>query len=378
MTKNFTLTTTADNIALISIDSQQDAANALNLQLLPELEEIIHKINEDQTTKGVIFYSKKPNIFIAGADINMIESCKSVEEATNIAATGQAIFEKIANINKITLAAINGACLGGGLEFALACDYRICTLQPKTILGLPEVKLGLIPGSGGTKRLPQTIGLINSLEYMLTGKNIRPNKAKKIGLVDEVVNKYDYINSAIKLLEQKKFKRNKNIYKRIRNQIESNVIVKNIIQKQTLKTIARKTKDNYPAPYKILKSALMFNKANHCKIESMLFGELVFTNESKALRSLFLETNKIKQKHLTKYDNNQKIDSINIFGAGLMGTGIATATILNTNYKVFINEKNQNAINNSINFINKQIYNKYQAKHINKIDLYKKKIIYSC
>src|SRR5208283_5179015 len=127
--------------------------------------------------------------FVAGADVRWLGSLRTKEDGGRASQEGQAGFERLARCAKPVVAAINGACLGGGLEWALACSYRLCTDSPKTQLGLPEVQLGLLPGAGGTQRLPRLIGIAQALDLILTGKSVRPNKARKLGLVDEVVPK---------------------------------------------------------------------------------------------------------------------------------------------------------------------------------------------
>jgi 3-hydroxyacyl-CoA dehydrogenase/enoyl-CoA hydratase/3-hydroxybutyryl-CoA epimerase len=137
--------------------------------------------------KGLIIQSGKPDNFIAGADISMITGCQNETDAKDLAEKGQQLFQRIENLPFTTVAAIHGPCLGGGLELALACDYRVCSDDNKTKLGLPEVQLGLLPGSGGTQRLPRLIGLLPSLDIILTGKQLRPKKALKLGVVNASV-----------------------------------------------------------------------------------------------------------------------------------------------------------------------------------------------
>lgn len=127
----------------------------------------------------MIIHSLKPDNFVAGADVRMLEACTTASEAEDLARQGQDLFQQLSDLPYPVVAAIHGPCLGGGLELALACDYRVCTDSDKTRLGLPEVQLGLLPGSGGTQRLPRLIGLLPSLDLILTGKQLRAKKAKK-------------------------------------------------------------------------------------------------------------------------------------------------------------------------------------------------------
>ena len=136
---------------------------------------------------NLIISSNKKDNFIAGANINEIKQLSNKEEIMQKVARGQNIMNKIANLKIPTIALINGSALGGGMELALACKYRLATNNSKVIMGLPEVNLGILPGFGGTQRLPLLIGLINSLNLMLTGKLINAQKATDIGLIDGII-----------------------------------------------------------------------------------------------------------------------------------------------------------------------------------------------
>ena len=145
------------------------------------------QILPNKDVKAIVFISSKPDNFIAGADIDMIKSFEDKSKLKEVTLQGHKLFNEMKKTKIPFVAAINGAALGGGLEWAMYCDYRIATTNPKTVLGLPEVKLGLLPGMGGTYHLPKLIGYKDSLDIILTGKNVRPDKAKKLGLVDLVV-----------------------------------------------------------------------------------------------------------------------------------------------------------------------------------------------
>ena len=142
-----------------------------------------------------------PGCFLAGADINLINTLNEESEAADGAAKGQLIFNIIDDLNIPTLAVVDGVCLGGGLELALSCDQIICSDSKKTILGLPEVKLGILPGFGGTYRLPKKVGLPTAIDLILAGKNCNSRKAKKIGLVSEVYPSEKLLKMSLKHLK---------------------------------------------------------------------------------------------------------------------------------------------------------------------------------
>ncbi len=187
MTSAFTLNVRLDHIAVVTIDVPGEKMNTLKAEFAAQVRAILKEIRENKEIRGVVFISAKADNFIAGADINMIDHCNTAMEAETLARQGQQLMAEIHALPVPVIAAIHGACLGGGLELALACHGRICTDDPKTILGLPEVQLGLLPGSGGTQRLPRLVGLSTALDMILTGKQLRPGQALKSGLVDEIV-----------------------------------------------------------------------------------------------------------------------------------------------------------------------------------------------
>lgn len=159
----------------------------MNKEVSAEFESVLRELETNTSVNSAVLISGKPGVFVAGADIGMLSNCKTAQEATTISHNGQIMFDKMASSKKPIVAAINGVCLGGGLELALACHYRIATKDKKTTLGFPEVMLGLLPGSGGTTRLPQLTSVLTALDLALTGKTLKADKAKKLGLVDLLV-----------------------------------------------------------------------------------------------------------------------------------------------------------------------------------------------
>jgi len=181
---------TSDNIAIIRFDNPAKKVNTISFALQTEFEAVWDaEIHSNDSVKAVVFASGKPNGFIAGADIFDIQSKENKEDIIPFieSATNFFVHRMKSGRDLPLVCAIHGPALGGGLEWALWCDYRICTDSPKTKLGLPEVKLGLLPGLGGTQNLHKLVGLQKAMDMMLTGKDIRPDRAKKMGLVDLVV-----------------------------------------------------------------------------------------------------------------------------------------------------------------------------------------------
>jgi enoyl-CoA hydratase/long-chain 3-hydroxyacyl-CoA dehydrogenase len=185
-----------DGVGVVKFDSPDSKVNTLSEAVMNEFKEILQEVEKDNSIKSVVLISGKPDCFIAGADIGMLQSCKSAAEVENISQEGQNMLKYVAEFPKPVVGAIMGSCLGGGMEVALATHYRIAVKDSKTQLGVPEVLLGLLPGAGGTQRLPKTVSLTNAFDMMLTGRNIRPDKAKKMGLVDAVVDSWAWVEES--------------------------------------------------------------------------------------------------------------------------------------------------------------------------------------
>ncbi len=333
-----------NNIALIRINGPEKM-NVLNQNMFNEAKEIFDKhIFDNKELKSIVFISSKKDNFIAGADIEMLKKVKTRDEILNITKQGNDFFSKVKDLNIPLIAAIDGSCMGGGLEWALYCDYRIATNSPKTVFSLPEVKLGLMPGMGGTYNLPKLIGLPNSLDMILSGKNIRHDKAKKMGLIHEVVQPYELEQEA--LIRAFKLGNNKlKIRKRKKTPVDKLAeysLVRNYIFSEAKKKVDKMTKGNMPAPYKIL-DTLKFNynkdKKFYLDQESKSFADLIETQESKALIGLFTGSSEVKKHQFGKPNN---ISNVKILGAGLMGSGIAEVT--SNKYPVFLKDNTQEGI----------------------------------
>jgi 3-hydroxyacyl-CoA dehydrogenase / enoyl-CoA hydratase / 3-hydroxybutyryl-CoA epimerase len=317
-----------NGIVVIWIDQPYSKVNVLNQSLIPEFEKLLKQFNERSDIEGLIIASGKENSFVAGADITMLNSVKTQEGGVDISSMGQKAMNDLASLGVPTVAAIHGDCLGGGLELALACRGRVASNSPKTKLALPEVMLGLLPGAGGTRRLPRLIGLTAALDMLLTGRNIRAEKAYKMGLVDDLVPVSQLISSAKKLvLALKKGKKAKGKAKPFSQKLQSFVLEqtpfgRKIVFSKAQKMIMSKTHGMYPAPLKIIDVL----KADSDEAESRGFGALLVTSESIGLRHLFhcITTLKKEDGPGTADLESTSVQHVGMLGAGLMGGGIAT------------------------------------------------------
>ncbi len=312
-----------DGIAKLSFDLKKEKINKLSFNVLEELNSLLNKIKNDTSIKILILESKKRDIFVAGADIKEIKAFKVEQEVYTNIKKGNKIFNKLENLPFPSVAYINGACMGGGLELALACTYRIATTNPKTKLAFPEIKLGFFPGLGGTQRAPKVIGLINSLDLILSGKVIDAKKALKIGLVDEIFDdgqkesKLDSFIEKVLTNSVKSAKQNS-----IKTFFENFYFTREFIYYKTLKSIEKKVNRDFNAPYmalEVIKQSFGKTFELGIEIETRAFSKLAITKESKYMIELFFMFEKFNKNFIK---TQEPINSVFVIGNGVMGKGI--------------------------------------------------------
>ncbi|KAK3702079.1 hypothetical protein QZH41_014768 [Actinostola sp. cb2023] len=358
--------TVKDGVAVVKFDTPGSKVNVLSDKLTKDFVKVLDEITHNPDVKSCVLLSAKPGCWIAGADINMLMSGETAEDIKEISANGQRVMQSIADSNKPVVAAIMGTCLGGGLEVALGCHYRLAVNDSKTILSAPEVMLGLLPGAGGTQRLPKLIGLPDSLDMMLTGKNIRAGKAKRMGLVDMLVQplgpgllspaentlhhlEYNAIQTAKDLASgalKPKRKRSWTNMKDLTYNLTTEVSYgRNYVFKKARETVMKKTGGLYPAPLKIIdcaKEGLENGPSKGYAKEAEEFGYLSQTSEAKALMGLFFGQTECKKNRFGNPSRPIKplmgagmqgcqvgntSFNIGVLGAGLMGAGIVQVSI---------------------------------------------------
>jgi 3-hydroxyacyl-CoA dehydrogenase/enoyl-CoA hydratase/3-hydroxybutyryl-CoA epimerase len=346
-----------DGVAVITYDLPDSPVNTLSPETGEVFTRLMSRAEGAPEVKAVVFISGKKDNFVAGAKIDFLQTIKTAEEATAISRNGQEGFDRLDAFPKPVVAAIHGSCLGGGLEWALACDYRIATDSPKTSLGLPETQLGLIPGAGGTQRLPALIGVQAALDLILTGKSLKPSKAKKLGVVDEVV--------PVPLLRKLAVQRAKELaegtlkVERTRGQgfksvvsggkakglagffqglankelwaevaLEDNPLGRKLVFDEARKQLLKKTRGHYPAQEKALQVIRTGLESGHKvgqEAEAKAFGELVVSDASKRLVEIFFATTALKKENGTANPSvkPREVKKVAVLGGGLMGGGIA-------------------------------------------------------
>ncbi|MGA7585392.1 MAG: fatty acid oxidation complex subunit alpha FadJ [Rouxiella badensis] len=372
----FTLYFTEDNIGIVTIDVADEKVNTLKAEFVQQINSLLQQAQQHPKLKGLVFISGKKDSFIAGADISMIARCEKASEAEALAKKGQGVMAHIAGLSVPVVAAIHGACLGGGLELALACHSRICSLDDKTQLGLPEVQLGLLPGSGGTQRLPRLIGAPKALDMMLTGRSIRAKQALRMGLVDDVVPQSILFQTAIERVRKGHTARRELSYiDRVAQGPLGKALLFYIVRKQT----RAKSRGHYPATEKIIdvvQTGLSQGSSSGYEAEARAFGELVMTPQSAALRGIFFASTALK-KDFGAQAEPREIHKVAVLGGGLMGGGIANVTATKANISVRIKDINEQGISHSFKYSWDLLQKKLHRGHLKKSELQRQMMLIS-
>ncbi|WP_442857497.1 fatty acid oxidation complex subunit alpha FadJ [Alteromonas sp. MB-3u-76] len=362
----FSLTKQDNGVAILSMDVPGESMNTLKAEFGDEISAMLDDIEQDNSIKGVVVISGKSNSFVAGADISMLAACKTAEDATKIAAGGQAVFDRIENMKATFVAAIHGPALGGGLELALACHYRVCTDSSKTQVGLPEVQLGLLPGSGGTQRLPRLIGIQQAMKMMLTGSPARAKQAKKYGIVDDVVPESVLLDVAEQFALKRKPEREAPQKGLMNKMLETTGPGRNIMFKKAREATFSKTKGNYPAPgfiIDVIETGMTEGMKAGLKAEAEAFGKLVMTPESFQLRQIFFATTEMKKENGVEGVTPAKVNKAGVLGGGLMGGGIAFVTSTKAGVPVRIKDVRAEGIANAMKYsydiLNKKVKKRF-------------------
>lgn len=337
MNRNATTLSTErrDDVLIIWIDVPGESVNTVGPSMVGEFEAVFNDIDADKEIKGIVLASAKPTGFIAGADVGQFANFKSAHDASQVSALGQELLNRLEKLNAPTVAAIHGACLGAGLETALACRYRVATNDGSTVLALPEVQLGVIPGMGGTQRLPQLVGLQAALDMILSGRNIRAAKAVKMGLVDEVVHPAILIDIAVdraRALSTGKLKPSRRSAGASDILLAGNPLGRSVVFRKARESVLEKTHGHYPAPLAALDAIRMgYDRGfkSGLNLEASLFGELAVGDVSRQLVYLFFARNSTRKDPGVSGEAPPARDvrKLGVLGAGFMGAGIASIAV---------------------------------------------------
>jgi 3-hydroxyacyl-CoA dehydrogenase/enoyl-CoA hydratase/3-hydroxybutyryl-CoA epimerase len=315
-----------DGVLVLTLDVPGEKVNTLGRGLIAEFRAALGEAQADPSLRAIVLRSGKPDSFIAGADIKDFTRIRSAEEGEALSREGHAIFDEIERSRLPIVAAIHGTCLGGGTELALACRYRVASDDPKTALGLPEVMLGLLPGAGGSQRLPRLVGLAASLDMILTGRNLKAPKALRAGLVDDVCPAPILLEvarkAALGLADGSLRPRRGGIGLREK-------LLRPIIFSKARSSVLGKTGGHYPAPLEaieVVKQGTATTLAEGLQLEARAFGRLAVSDVSRQLVSVFFATQEIKKDAgFPEGTRAAEVTKLGVLGAGLMGAGIAGA-----------------------------------------------------
>jgi len=344
-----------NEIAVITMNDPSQAQNVLNREIQSEFEQIFAEVADNASLKGLIFTSDKPNCFVAGADINMLQTIESKEQSIQSSRLLHGLCQQIVDLDMVTVAAIDGACLGGGLELALAFDYRVATDSKATKIGVPEVQLGLLPGGGGTQRIPRLIDLPTALDLLLTGKQLDASRAKKAGLVDQISAPVGLISVAQRMISKGKPVRKQSV----KNTLMKFGPVRNYVISQARKKTLKMTKGKYPAPLKILQvvnEGLSTDLDTGLTFEAQGFADLLFTPESKQLMNIFFASTDLKKDSGVDSEVTPRtVSKVGVLGGGLMGAGIAYVSADRAKKDVRVKDISDQGVANAIKYANKLI-----------------------
>jgi 3-hydroxyacyl-CoA dehydrogenase/enoyl-CoA hydratase/3-hydroxybutyryl-CoA epimerase len=311
-----------DGVLTVTIDVPGERMNTLGKAMMGELDALLGELEAPGAVQAVVLHSGKPDNFIAGADIKDFKTIRSAMEGEALSRAAQALLDRLEIVPVPVVAAIHGACLGGGLEIALACRYRVASDDPKTVVGLPEVMLGLLPGAGGTQRLPRLVGLRAGLDMILTGRTLKAARALEAGVVDG--------GAAPVLLAAARgppFRWRTARSNPARGGISATSGCCAGLFRKARQSVLEKTGGHYPAPLRAGRRPTRYGAVpgRGLKVEARHFGELAVSDVSRALVSRLLRHQDIKKDAGYPEGTQAAVRKLGVLGAGLMGAGIATA-----------------------------------------------------
>jgi 3-hydroxyacyl-CoA dehydrogenase / enoyl-CoA hydratase / 3-hydroxybutyryl-CoA epimerase len=372
-TPNLRLERRDDGVAVVWLDVRGEKVNVLRPELIEEISGMLEEIRTDGGIRAVVLASAKDDSFIVGADVRLLERVESAREAEEMARAGQQAIDRLESFPLPIVAAIHGHCVGGGLELAMGCSARVATDHDRTRLGLPEVLLGLLPGAGGTYRLPRFVGVERALDMILTGRLLPARRAASMGLVDEVVHPSILIQvaseRALKLaapppVEARRAAGVLRTLRRIADPgriralvLEDTAPGRALVFSQARKKVLSRTYGNMPAPLKAidaLATGLAEGREAGLKAEAAGFGQLAVSPEARSLMALFLAREALKREPGAEAEPRD-VRKVGILGAGLMGSGIAYVTAAQAEIAVRLKDIDHDRIRAGLKSIRKTL-----------------------
>jgi len=307
-------------IAILTLDQPDSRVNVLNRLVLTELRNHLTTLAANRELTGLIIISGKPDNFCAGADLSVIEGIRTAAEARALARQGQEIFNQLAALPCPSVAAIHGSCLGGGTELALACTYRIASSEPQTFLGLPETQLGIIPGFGGTQRLPRLVGISEALRLITSGSRVFASKGRRIGLLDEIVPKEHLLAAARRLISSHP-QSGRVAHTELLTRLSP---WRKLLFQRARQLARRKSGGHYPAidaAISAVAAGYDLDPADGLETEANLLGEMAITDTARHLQQVYRLRERFTKKEPAEA---RRFSRVAVFGAGVMGGSIVT------------------------------------------------------
>ncbi|NNF63343.1 MAG: fatty acid oxidation complex subunit alpha FadJ [Acidimicrobiia bacterium] len=377
-----------DGVAVVLMDRAGESMNTLGPEVAADLNAVLSTIEEDSSIKAVILGSAKKGNWMAGADIRFLRTLNDPADAVEMLQSAQEGFNRLERIHtdlgKPVVAAIDGAAMGGGCELAMACSMRIVTDEKATQLGQPEIQLGVLPAAGGTQRMPRLIGLAPALDLLLTGKPVRPSKAKRLGLVDEVVPREVLMDvakrraleavggptaKAASPIERLRGVLNKDALTRLAT--EDTPMGRKFVFSKARESVLAETKGLYPAPLETLECVRIGLERGFeagLKAEREAFGRLVVSPQAKALMSIFFATQDLKKENGTDDPSieGRQISKVAVLGGGLMGGGIAAVNAIRAKTPTRIKEVDDAGVRRGLGYVAKNVKEGVKRRRIDK------------
>jgi len=370
-----------DGVVLVTYDVPGEPVNTLKASFAEEFQSMLSEVERDPRIKAAVLISGKPDSFIAGADIEMLKAAKTAKEAEALCRMGHEAVGRLAASKKPFVAAVHGSALGGGFEVALACHARVLSVDKKTVLGFPEVQLGILPGLNGLERLAEKAGLQVALDYGLTGKNMHPAKARQLGIADDIAGRAILENvAAVLALRLASGGKPPGLPKRpplaselTRVALEGNPIGRAILFQKARAMVAKNTHGHYPAPYAIIDvlktyASDGFDAAK--EVEARAFGELAVSTVARRLMELFFAQTALKKD--TGVDDPsvapRPVEKVFVLGAGLMGSGIGYVTAVVGDMHVRIKDRDDASISRGLRAITDVLDERVKKKQLTRIE----------
>ncbi len=359
------------DVATVWFDLAGEKVNKFSSAVLDQLDEVCARLEAMREVRWVVLASPKPGMFIAGADLEEFTTITTGEAAARFVRRGQEVFTRWSRLPQVTVAAIDGVCLGGGTEISLNCDYRVMSDSPKAQIGLPEVKLGIFPAWTGTTRLPRLVGIPAALDLILTGKTLDGRRAKKAGVVDEVVASAIVVDAARRYA--KKMGRKRGLESdRTHIYLEGNPLARKIVFAKARSSVREKTGGHYPAPFAaidVMETGFSegYEAGLHAEVREV--AKVAMTPVANNLVRLFFLMEEAKK---PRGPEPKKIVSAGVLGAGLMGGGIAQAIVDKADIDVRLKDINWNALASGMRSAAKIWKKKVERRRLGRVEMDRK------